>query len=140
VLAHELGHHVHHDIWRLLALSVATLGVGIAGAWAAVEAFAPDGAGHVSMLPAAVLGFSLASAVVSPLAAAYSRRRERAADAYAAALAGEGETFARAMERLVARNLSELEPPRLYYLLTASHPTPAERIAVARSGGHVPAA
>jgi Zn-dependent protease with chaperone function len=72
--------------------------------------------------------------------AAYSRRRERAADAYAARLAGEGETFARAMERLVARNLSELEPPRLYHLLTSSHPTPAERIAVARAGGRVPAA
>jgi STE24 endopeptidase len=140
VLAHELGHHVHHDLWRLLTMSVATLGVGIAGAWAAIEAFAPHGAGHLSTLPAAVLGFSLASAVVSPLAAAYSRRRERAADAYAADLAGEGETFARAMERLVARNLSELEPPRLYYLLTSSHPTPAERIRVARSGGRVPAA
>ena len=66
VLAHELGHHVHHDLWRLLAVSVATLGVGIAGAWAAIEAFAPHGAGHLSTLPAAVLGFSLASAVVSP--------------------------------------------------------------------------
>jgi Zn-dependent protease with chaperone function len=109
--------------------------VGIAGAWAAIGAFAPHGAGHLSTLPAAVLGFSLASAVVSPGAAAYSRRRERAADDYAAALAGEGETFARALERLVARNLAELEPPRLYHLLTSSHPTPAERIAVARSGG-----
>jgi STE24 endopeptidase len=140
VLAHELGHHVHHDLWRLLAVSAATLGVGIAGAWAAVAAFAPHGAGHLSTLPAAVLGFSLASAVVSPAAAAYSRRRERAADAYAAALAGEGETFARALERLVAGNLSELEPPRIYHLLTSSHPTPAERIRVARFGGRVPAA
>jgi DNA-directed RNA polymerase specialized sigma24 family protein len=42
------------------------------------------------------------------------------------------ETFARALERLVARNLSELEPPRIYHRLTASHPTPAERIAAAR--------
>ncbi len=136
VLAHELGHHVHHDIWRLLTVSAATLAVGVAGAWAGVELLAPHGAGHLSTLPALVLGFSLASAAVSPLGAAYSRRRERAADAYAAALAGEGETFARALERLVARNLSELEPPRLYHLLTASHPTPAERIAVARSAGH----
>ena len=140
VLAHELGHHVHHDVWRLLALSAATLAVSVAGMWAAIEAFAPHGAGHLSTLPAAVLGFSLASAAVSPLGAAYSRRRERAADAYAAALAGEGETFARALERLVARNLSELEPPRLYHLLTGSHPTPAERIAVARAaGGQLPA-
>ena len=135
VLAHELGHHVHHDVWRLLALSAARSRWSVAGMWAAIEAFAPHGAGHLSTLPAAVLGFSLASAAVSPLGAAYSRRRERAADAYAAALAGEGETFARALERLVARNLSELEPPRLYHLLTGSHPTPAERIAVARAAG-----
>ena len=139
VLAHELGHHVHRDMWRLMAVSAGSLAAGMLGAWAAVEAFAPDGAGHVSTLPSVVLGFTLASAVVSPLVAAYSRRRERAADAYAADLAGEGETFARAMERLVARNLSELEPPRLYHLLTSSHPTPAERIAVARAGGRVPA-
>jgi STE24 endopeptidase len=139
VLAHELGHHVHRDMWRLMAVSAASLAVGILGAWGAVVAFAPDGAGHLSTLPAVVLGFTLASAAVSPLVAAYSRRRERAADAYAARLAGEGETFALAMERLVARNLSELEPPRLYHLLTSSHPTPAERIAVARAGGRVPA-
>jgi STE24 endopeptidase len=136
VLAHELGHHVHNDVWRLLALSAASSLVGVLGMWAAVAALAPDGAGHLSTLPSAVLGFSLASAAVSPLAAAYSRRRERAADAYAAELAGEGETFARAMERLVARNLSELEPPRLYHLLTSSHPTPAERIATARATTH----
>jgi STE24 endopeptidase len=139
VLAHELGHHVHRDMWRLMTVSAASLAAGILGAWGAVAAFAPHGAGHLSTLPAVVLGFTLASAAVSPLVAAYSRRRERAADAYAARLAGEGETFARAMERLVARNLSELEPPRLYHLLTSSHPTPAERIAVARAGRRVPA-
>jgi STE24 endopeptidase len=54
-------------------------------------------------------------------------------------LTGEGETFARAMERLVARNLGELDPPRLHHLLTGSHPTPRERIAAARASasGHV---
>src|SRR5436305_359836 len=118
-----------------LAASAAIVGVS-----AVLAALAPHGAGHVSTLPSVALGFTLASALVSPLVAAYSRRRERAADAYAADLAGEGETFARAMERLVARNLSELEPPRVYHLLTSSHPTPAERIAVARSGGRVPVA
>ncbi|HEX5559191.1 MAG TPA: M48 family metalloprotease [Gaiellales bacterium] len=139
VLAHELGHHVHRDMWRLMTVSAASLAAGILGAWGAVAALAPHGPGHLSTLPAVVLGFTLASAAVSPFVAAYSRRRERAADAYAARLAGEGETFARAMERLVARNLSELEPPRLYHLLTSSHPTPAERIAVARAGRRVPA-
>jgi Zn-dependent protease with chaperone function len=60
----------------------------------------------------------------------HSRRRERAADAYAARLA-DPDAFARALERLVATNLAELEPPRSERLL-ASHPPPAERIARAR--------
>ena len=74
---------LHRDIWRLLDGLGGTTGAGVAGAWAAVEGLAPDGAGHVTALPAAALGFSLGSAVVSPFVAAYSRRRERAADAYA---------------------------------------------------------
>src|SRR4029077_2433346 len=123
VLAHELGHHVHRDMWRLMAVSAASLAAGMLGAWAAGEAFAPDGAGHLSTLPAVVLGFSLASAAVSPPVAADSRPREGRAAAHPPRLAGEGETFAQAMERLVARNLSELDPPRLYHLLTSSHPT-----------------
>jgi STE24 endopeptidase len=139
VLAHELGHHHSRDIWRLLAISAASTAAGIAGAWAAVSALAPEGAGHVTALPSAALGFTLGSAAVSPLVAAYARRRERAADAYAVALTGAGETFARALERLVARNLGELDPPRWSHLLTASHPTPRERITAARASasGHV---
>ena len=64
---------------------------------------------------------------------AYSRRRERAADAYAVSVTGEGERYAETFERLVAQNLMELRPPRLWHALTAVHPTPAERIAAARA-------
>ncbi len=48
-----------------------------------------------------MLGFSVGSALVSPLTAWYSRRRERAADRYAIDVTGRGEVFARALERLV---------------------------------------
>ncbi len=132
VLAHELGHRVHHDVWRLLALSAVTTAVGVAGAWIAVRELAPNGAGHLTSLPAVVLGFSIGAALASPLGAWYSRRREWAADRYAVDLTGEGETFARAFERLTAQNLMELDPPRLRHVLTASHPTPRERIEAAR--------
>jgi STE24 endopeptidase len=135
VLAHELGHHVRGDIWRLLVLEAALLGVGMAGARAAVGLLAPAGPGRISALPAMALGFGLASTAVAPLAAWYSRRRERAADAYAVALTGEGEAYARALERLVSQNLLELRPPRLLHALRGSHPAPAERIAAARAGG-----
>src|SRR5579862_3559217 len=100
VLAHELGHHVRRDTWRLLALSAVLTAVGMAGAWVGVELAAPSGPGHLTTLPSVVLGYGLASALVSPLAAAYSRRRERAADRYALELTGEGETYAAAFERL----------------------------------------
>lgn len=132
VLAHELGHHVRRDSWRLMALSAGLTALGIAGSWAAVELAAPDGPGHLTALPAVVLGYALASALGSPLAAAYSRRRERAADRYALELTGEGETYAAAFERLAEQNLAELDPPRLYHLLTGSHPALRERIETAR--------
>jgi STE24 endopeptidase len=133
VLAHELGHQVHGDPWRLLAWSAASTAAGILGGWVGVELLSPDGPGRVTALPALVLGFSVASAAASPLGAAYSRRRERAADAYAVRVTGEGERFARALERLCAQNLSEIWPPRLWHAATASHPMPGERIDRARA-------
>ena len=135
VLAHELGHHVRRDGWRLLAVSALALAAGMVGAWAAVRWLAPDGPGHLSSLPALVLGFSLASTALSPVTAAYSRRRERAADEYAVSVTGQGERYAETFERLVGQNLMELRPPRLWHLLTASHPMPADRIAAARARG-----
>jgi STE24 endopeptidase len=135
VLAHELGHHVTNDVWRLLAWSALALAGGMAGAWAAVRWLAPHGPGHLTSLPALMLGFMLASAALSPLGAAYSRRRERAADAYAVSVTGQGERYAETFERLVDQNLMELRPPRLWHALTASHPMPADRIAAARARG-----
>jgi len=133
VLAHELGHHARNDVWRMLGWTGLSVAAGLLGAWLAVREFAPDGPGHLTALPALVLGFSLANALVGPLGAAYSRRRERAADAYAVEVTGEGERYAETFERLVSQNLLELRPPRLWHALTASHPMPAERIEAARA-------
>ena len=132
VLAHELGHHAHGDTWRLMAWSAIALAAGMAGAWIGVRELSPDGAGHLTALPSLVLGFSLASAALSPAGAAFSRRLERAADAYAVRVTGQGARYAETFERLVEQNLMELEPPHLWHTLTASHPMPAERIATAR--------
>jgi len=135
VLAHELGHHVANDVWRLLAWSALALAAGMGGAWAAVRWLSPDGPGHLTCLPALMIGFMVASAAASPLGAIYSRRRERAADAYAVSVTGQGERYAETFERLVEQNLMELRPPRLWHALTASHPMPADRIAAARGLG-----
>lgn len=135
VLAHELAHHAHGDMWRglgleavssLIAWPVAAALLAVLPAW-----LAHGGAGDPASLPAFALAFGAVSLPLGLLAAWHSRRRERAADAYATRLA-DGESFARAMERLVASNLGELVPPWLVRV-RASHPPAGERIASARA-------
>jgi STE24 endopeptidase len=136
VLGHELGHHRAGDLWRFAAAgavsTVLTLGVG---AWLVdrLPASLAHGGPH-TLAGVAALGLCLGvvGAPSSVVLAAYSRRRERAADAFGFRVAGDPEAFARALEGLCRSNLAELEPPRLLHLLRGSHPTPAERIARAR--------
>lgn len=137
VLAHELAHHRHGDVWRGLALDGVTGLVVWLGAALLLDALparlAHGGAGDPAALPALALALALVGLPAGLLTAWHSRRREWAADRYATELA-DPEAFARAFERLVADNLAELMPPRLERL-GASHPPPAARIAAARRTG-----
>jgi Zn-dependent protease with chaperone function len=91
--------------------------------------------GAFATLPALFLCAGLAQVAAGIALGWYSRRRERAADAFGVALVGDGEPFARALEHLCASNLAELRPPRSEQWLGASHPAPYERIERARAGG-----
>jgi Zn-dependent protease with chaperone function len=136
VLGHELGHHRSRDIWRFAALgAVSTLvSLGVA-AWVVdrlPDSLAHGGPDTLAGLPALGLCLALVGLPLSLLQAAYSRRRERAADAFGFEVAGDPEAFARALEGLCRTNLAELRPPGLVQL-RASHPAPGERIERARS-------
>ena len=135
MLAHELAHHAHGDMWRGLAWRRGNaLACTLAAALLAQlpTALAHGGAGDPASLPAFALSFGISVSLPLGLVTAWhSRRRERAADAYAYGLA-DGESFARALERLVASNLGELEPPRLTQI-RSTHPPSGERIAAARA-------
>jgi Zn-dependent protease with chaperone function len=139
VLAHELGHHASGDLWRMSAASAIGTAIALAAVAAALtrlpDALAHRSAGAFAVLPALFVCAALVQIVAGVALGAYSRRRERAADAYGVELIGDGEPFARAMENLCATNLAELRPPRLEQWLGASHPPPYERIARARSRG-----
>lgn len=139
VLAHELGHHASGDLWRMAGASAIATGICLAVVAAALlrlpEALAHHDDGAFAQLPALFLCAGVVQFAAGIALGWYSRRRERAADAYGVALVGEGEPFARALERLCATNLAELRPPRLEQWLGAGHPAPYERIAHARSRG-----
>jgi STE24 endopeptidase len=133
VLAHELGHHVHHDAWRGLAAHalLTTLGLWLADVVLRANAarLHLDGVADPGGLPwlALVLGaLGLASA---PLVNAFSRWMERAADDYALGLTRDHGSFVRAMERLATLNLAERRPHRLKEALFYSHPSIDRRVA-----------
>jgi STE24 endopeptidase len=136
VLAHELGHARALDLWRGLALGAVSALVAFAFAnWllgVLPSSLVHAGPGSLSALPALALALGIAFVPLGILAAAHSRRRERAADAFSLRTARDGEALARALERMCAQNLSELRPPPLYVALRMSHPAPFDRIATAR--------
>src|SRR5262245_12511385 len=135
VLAHELGHHVHHDVWRMLVLQAGLTMLALwlgdvllrAGAnwWGWQPPWDPAG------LPWLVIVVGAMGLVTTPFVNAVSRRVERPADDFALELTGDATAFIGAMERLADLNLAERKPHRLKELLLYSHPSIERRILAA---------
>lgn len=136
ILAHELAHHMHRDIWKGLAFDAALVVAGLALADLALTSLAPvlgwRGKADVASLPSLLLVTGGVSVVLVPLANALSRAHERRADLYALETTRNPAAFVSAMRRLAAQNLAEPNPSRLTELLFHSHPPVAERVAAAR--------
>jgi len=136
VLAHELGHHTHNDIWKGIAVEVVltTIGLYLASrlvAWG-VRALGFDGPADLAAFPLLALALGLYNFIVMPLGNAYSRWRERVADDYALNLTGKPDAFASAMIKLANQNLADVDPEPWVVFLLHSHPPIGQRIANAR--------
>jgi STE24 endopeptidase len=136
VLAHELAHHVHHDIWKGVVFeSVLTLaGFFLASRVLAVLAgfLGLRGVSDIAGLPLLLLAAGAVSFVMVPVAHALSRAYERSADRFALALTNNPSAFVSAMRRLGAQHLAEEHPSKLVQWLFFSHPPLRERIAAAQ--------
>jgi STE24 endopeptidase len=129
VVAHELGHRRERHVAKLTALAMLGAAVAVVVLWAVLG----TRIAQPHTLPEALLLLLALEAAALPAGAWLSRRFERAADRCSLDLTEEPSAFARAHVELARRNLSDLEPPRLVYLLLFSHPTPPERLAIGRS-------
>jgi STE24 endopeptidase len=136
ILAHELSHHVHHDIWKALAVEAILLTLGLYLADRVLEMtsgrFGLTGKGDVAALPVLLLAVGAVSILLLPVVNALSRAQERRADRYALEMTGNAAAFMSAMKRLGAQNLAEEHPSRLVETLFYSHPPMAARIESAR--------
>ena len=137
ILAHELAHHVHGDLWRGMALEAMLIVLACWAADRAIEWLAGDfGVGQKAEpagLPILVLAGGAVFFVLGPVVNAASRAHERRADRYALTLTGNAPAFVSAMRRLAAQNLREERPSRLVEALFLTHPGSAERIARAQA-------
>jgi STE24 endopeptidase len=133
VLAHELGHHVHHDLQTLLCGQSLFLLAGLflanlAFHWSVqVQHFYP-GLADSSTLPFFFALVSLCGLLVMPLSNGLSRAVEYQADEYALQATHKVEAFKSAMVRLTNQNLAEVEPAALIEWLFHSHPSLLKRL------------
>jgi STE24 endopeptidase len=136
ILAHELAHHAHHDIWKGIAAETLVAACGFFLASRVLALLAPrlgwSSVADVAGLPVLLLTAGCLSMLLLPAANAFSRSLERAADRFAIEITANPAAFARAMQRLGAQNLAEEEPSRVARWLFYSHPPFGERIAAAR--------
>ena len=137
VMAHELGHYKHHDVWRLLGFGLAASFVAFAAGFWGMEALAAllglGSAANIAGLPLLFLIFYGVSLVLMPLTNGYSRKRERAADLFALkTLPGHKDVFISCMKKLGEQNLADPEPPVWYEWLFYDHPSIGKRITMAQ--------
>ncbi|HEY1121302.1 MAG TPA: M48 family metallopeptidase [Haloferula sp.] len=143
VLAHEIGHFKLRHIIQRLAVSVIQagvlfflLGIVIDGGKFSRELFHAFGVQQVSAHVGLVLFgllFAPASRLLGIAAAAWSRKHEFEADAYAAKATGKPESLVTALKKLSAKNLSNLTPHPFRVFLDYSHPPVLTRIDALRS-------
>ena len=136
VLAHELAHHVHGDIWKGLIFESALILGGFLASARVLQAWAGPlgltGPADIAGLPLLLLTAGAVSLVMVPAAHALSRHHERRADRFALKLTRNPSAFISAMRRLAAQNLAEEHPSTLVKWLFYSHPPIRERVAAAQ--------
>lgn len=135
VVAHELAHHAHYDLWRSMALDASILAVGL---WSADRLLAVLGSSIGIAGPEDLAGLPFLALITgavwlfsTPIRRAQSRRHERRADTFALACTGAADAFRSAVRRLSAERLAEERPSSATRWLFHRHPSVAERLAVA---------
>lgn len=132
VFLHELGHHVHRDIWRGLAFQSALLLLGLGLARLALGWLAPSlglaTIGDVAGLPLILIVFTVLGLVLLPVSNGFVRAMERRADDYSFAALGTARPLMDGLRRLAEKNLAEVEPARWKEWLLYSHPSIATRL------------
>jgi STE24 endopeptidase len=134
IFAHEIGHHVHRHIPKMIATGVL---ISLAGFWLLDQllvwwAGVPTAAeAPTSSLPLVMFAMSVFGLLMSPLQNVISRHYERQCDRYALTRTGFRDAYRSAFQKLARLNKDDPEPNSVEVFLLHSHPPIAERLAMA---------
>jgi STE24 endopeptidase len=135
VMAHELGHHRHGDVIRLIIVQSALILLGFYLVNLVLNRAVPglnfEGISDIAALPLLALVLAAFMVVLSPLANAYNRHLEEEADRYSLTTTKNPDAFAAMLTRLTDQNLSESKPSRWAELLFYDHPPYYKRVELA---------
>jgi STE24 endopeptidase len=146
VVAHELAHQKHQDIWRGIAWLALVAPAGtllvqrLAERLGSRGGLDPDGPKPgPAALPALALWLALVSFALGSGSNVLSRQVEARADAFSLRLTDDPAAHIALERRLSLVNVSDPDPPDLLHTLFGTHPTTVERIGIgeawARSAG-----
>ncbi len=133
VLAHELGHHVHRDIWKLIiSQSILMLGglylVNVVLHWVVETQHVYIGLADAATIPLLLALMGAFGLIVMPISNGFSRAIEYQADEYALQATRMVGPFKSAMTRLANQNLSDVEPSPVVEFLFHDHPSINKRL------------
>lgn len=144
ILAHELAHHVHRDLWTSVFFDMLLTFAGFFAAHhllqRAVPVFGLRDIADPAGLPILLLAAGAIGLGVKPLMNAVSRAHERRADSYALKMTKNPAAFITAMKRLGRQNLAEENPSRLVQAFFYTHPPIKERLTAAQDWAGRPSA
>jgi STE24 endopeptidase len=135
VFAHEVGHHAHHHLPKLVVLSVL---LSTAGFWlvdvvlrAVARPLGYEAFNDPAALPLVLLVLTALGLLWAPAQNALSRFFERQCDRYALERTGLRDAYRSAFTKLAQINKSDLDPHPLIVWLFYDHPAIRERLAMA---------
>jgi STE24 endopeptidase len=138
IFAHEIGHHVHRHIPKMIATGVV---ISLAGFWLIDRVIVwwadiPSAAlAPTSSLPLVMFTLTTFMMVLAPLQNAISRHYERQCDRYALARTNNATAYRSAFTKLAKLNKADMEPNPIEVILLHSHPPIAKRLSMADSHG-----
>jgi STE24 endopeptidase len=138
ILAHELGHYKHHDLWKgiiLGSLSTFLMFLLTHIVFASLSTFLGYSTviGDIENIPVLGLSFWIISFVLINVPSLwYSRRVEKFTDSFATSIIPDFPVIKSLFIKMTDQNLADINPPWWEKLLFMSHPPIKERIQNAR--------